>query len=162
MFVNHIIKTVVSFGHSCLTIFRGRFPCLVLLLLLCLFASSSCLFGMWLYVVCVCVVPDVLVCGRLGCVSAWCTCLWEVRLCECLMYLSDKYIRHSNTHKHTHTHRQYTATYQINNLTTQTNRELVTARSKEDGPMKMVKQEWPKHVGVLMMWFTNIFNILVF
>jgi hypothetical protein len=75
----------------------GRFPCLVLLLLLCLFASSSCLFGMWLYVVynimfalewfhdfipryekwsiwrkgiCayLCVwVADVLVCGRLDC-----------------------------------------------------------------------------------------------
>jgi len=28
--------------------------CLVLLLLICLFASSSCLFGMRLYVVCVC------------------------------------------------------------------------------------------------------------
>jgi hypothetical protein len=48
----HIIKTL----HVSVTIVwlssGGRFPCLVLLLLLCLFASSSCLFGMWLYVVC--------------------------------------------------------------------------------------------------------------
>jgi len=40
----------------------------------------------------------------------------------------------------THTHRQHTATYQINNLTTQTNREVVTALSTKDGPLKMVKQ----------------------
>jgi hypothetical protein len=51
--------------HVSVTLVRpssgGCFPCLVLLLLLCLFVSSSCLFGMWLYAVCV---------------------------CECLMYLS--------------------------------------------------------------------------
>jgi len=46
----------------------------------------------------------------------------------------------------THTHRQHTATYQINNLTTQTSREVVTALSMKDGPLKMVKQLWPKHV----------------
>ena len=40
----------------------------------------------------------------------------------------------------THTHRQYTATYQINNLTTQTSREVVPALSTKDGPLKMVKQ----------------------
>ena len=34
----------------------------------------------------------------------------------------------------THTHRQHTATYQINNWTTQTSREVVTALSTEDGP----------------------------
>jgi len=46
----------------------------------------------------------------------------------------------------THTHRQYTATYQINNLTTQTSRKVVTALSTKDGTLKMVKQLWPKHV----------------
>jgi len=41
--------------------------------------------------------------------------------------------------------RQHTATYQINNLTMQTSREVVTALSMKDGPLKMVKQLWPKH-----------------
>jgi len=36
--------------------------------------------------------------------------------------------------------RQHTATYQINDLMTQTSREVVTALSTEDGPLKMVKQ----------------------
>jgi len=39
-----------------------------------------------------------------------------------------------------HTHRQHTATYQINNLTTQTSKEVVTALSTKDGSLKMVKQ----------------------
>jgi hypothetical protein len=39
-----------------------------------------------------------------------------------------------------HTHRQHTATYQINNLTTQTSKEVVTALSTKDGLLKMVKQ----------------------
>ena len=39
----------------------------------------------------------------------------------------------------THTHRQHTATYQINNLMTQKSREVVTALSTKDGPLKMVK-----------------------
>jgi len=39
--------------------------------------------------------------------------------CETTKHPTDKYIRHA----HTHTHRQHTATYQINNLTTQTSRE---------------------------------------
>jgi len=38
-----------------------------------------------------------------------------------------------------HTHRQNTATYQINNLTTQTSREVVKALRTKDGPLKMVK-----------------------
>ena len=67
MFVKHIIKTL----HVSVTIVGpssgGFLPCLVLLLLLCLFASSSCLFGMWLYVVYVCACLDVLVCGMFGC-----------------------------------------------------------------------------------------------
>jgi len=52
IFVKRTIKTL----HVSVTIgwppSGGRLSCLVLLLLLCLFASSSCLFGMWLYVVC--------------------------------------------------------------------------------------------------------------
>jgi hypothetical protein len=44
----------------------------------------------------------------------------------------------SEIHTGTHTH---IATYQINNLTTQTDREVVTALSTENGPLKMVKQE---------------------
>jgi hypothetical protein len=74
--------------------------------LLRLFASSSCLFGMWLYVVYVCVcVSDVPVCGMSG-----------------HEYLTDRYIGHARTHAHahTHTHRQHTATYQISNWTKQT------------------------------------------
>jgi hypothetical protein len=61
MFVNHSIKTPTFFGHSCLTIYRRPFSVFMLLLLLCLFASSSCLFGMWLHI---------------------------IYVCECLMYLS--------------------------------------------------------------------------
>jgi hypothetical protein len=41
----------------------------------------------------------------------------------------------------------YVVKYQINNLMTQTSREVVTALSTENGPLKVVKQEWPKHVG---------------
>jgi hypothetical protein len=40
----------------------------------------------------------------------------------------------------TDTHRQHTATYQINNWTKQTSREIITALSTKDGPLKMVKQ----------------------
>ena len=40
----------------------------------------------------------------------------------------------------THTHGQHTATYQINNLTMQTSREVVTALSTKDDPLKLVKQ----------------------
>jgi len=36
--------------------------------------------------------------------------------------------------------RQHTATCQINNLTAQTSREVVTALSTKDGPLKTVKQ----------------------
>jgi hypothetical protein len=61
MFVNHIIKTPTYFGHSCLTIFRGPFSVLSAVTTSLMFASSSCLFGMWLYI---------------------------IYVCECLMYLS--------------------------------------------------------------------------
>ena len=69
---------------------------------------------------------------------------------------TDKYIRHA------HTHRQHTATYQINNLTTQTSREGSNStkhekRPPEDGPTIVTETRW-----VLMMCFTNIFNNLEF
>jgi len=125
MFVKHIIKTL----HVSVTIVwpssGGRLSCSVPLLLLCLFASSNCLFGV---------------------------CLYVVYVCACLMYLSlgclvvKPNIPQTNT-SGMHTHRQHTDTYQINNLTTQTSREVITALSTKDGPLKMVKQLWPKHVG---------------
>jgi len=74
---------------------------------------------------CVCV-PDVPVRGRLGC--------------------EQPNIPQTST-SGTHTHKQHTATYQINNLTTKTNREVVTARSTEDGPLKIVKQVTETYKG---------------
>ena len=55
------------------------------------------------------------------------------------MFVSQPNIPQTGT-SGTHTHRQHTATYQTNNLTTQTSRVVVTALSTEDGPLKMVKQ----------------------
>jgi hypothetical protein len=52
MFVIHIIKTLHVSVKIVWPSSVDRLLFLVLLLLLCLFASSSCLFGMWLYVVC--------------------------------------------------------------------------------------------------------------
>jgi hypothetical protein len=51
--------------------------------------------------------------------------LYVVYVCACLMYLSVGCL----VVKHT-------ATYQINNLTTQTSREVVTALSTKDGPLE--------------------------
>ena len=67
MFVNHIIKIPTCFGHSYLTIFRGPFSVLSAVttsLLVCVVKLFICYVA--LYYLCVCV-PDVLVCGRLGC-----------------------------------------------------------------------------------------------
>jgi len=136
MFVKHIIKTLhVSVTIVCPSL-GGRLSCLVLLLFLCLFASSSCLFGMWLYVVYVCVcVPDVLVCGM--------------------------YIPQTST-SGTHTHRQHTATYQINNLTTQTSRGCSNSTKQERRPPEDGQIIVTETCRVLMMCFTNIFNNLEF
>jgi hypothetical protein len=107
------------FGHNCLIIFRG--PSFVLSavttsLLVCVVR----LFIWYVAVCCLCVcMPDLLVCGMFVC--------------------SQPNIPQTST-SGTHTHRQHTATYQINNLTTQTTGEVVTALSTEDGPLKMVKQ----------------------
>ena len=60
MFVKHIIKTLHVLVTNVWPSSGGRLSCLVLSLLLCLFASSNCLFGMWLYVlyVCACLVAN--------------------------------------------------------------------------------------------------------
>ena len=159
MFVNYIIKTPTCFGHSCLTILRGPFSVLsafTTTLLFCvvrLFIWYVAVYYLQ-YNVCIRMIPWFLYQDirseaydgkeyRLTYVCAW------------LMYMS---VQTSTSGTHTHRH---TATYQINNLT-QTSRKAVTALSTENVPLKMVKQEWPKHVGVLMMCFTNIFNNLVF
>jgi hypothetical protein len=77
--------------------------------LLRLFDSSRCLFGMWLYVVYVCV------CARR-------TCLWDVWSFT-TRHPTDRYVGHARTH--THTHRQHTATYRIRNWTNQISGEVV-------------------------------------
>ena len=55
----------------------------------------------------------------------------------------------------------FRVTCQINNLKTQINREVVTALSTEDGPLKMVKTIVTEICRVLMTYLTNIFNNLV-
>jgi len=87
--------------------------------------------------------------------------IWYVAVCITYSHIPNKQLddankqRSSNSTKHerrppedgqtvvpdgTHTHRQHTATCQINNLTKQTSREVVTALSTKDRPLKMVKQ----------------------
>ena len=102
MFVKHIIKTATFFGHNCLTIFRGSsfvLSAVTTSLLVCVF-----------YLVRGCNV---------------------VYVCVCLMYLSvgclvvncsQPNIPQTST-SGTHTDRQRTATYEINDLTTQTSIE---------------------------------------
>ena len=97
MFVKHIIKTLHVSVTAVWPSSGGRSSCLVLLLL-CLFASWSCLFGMWLYVVCNVmfalewfhdfIYQDMKKMKHVTekgmdlpmCVHAWCTCLWDVWL----------------------------------------------------------------------------------
>jgi hypothetical protein len=75
-------------------------------------------------------------------VTVCCLCVW------CLMYLSVGCLVVNSSQPNIpqtstsgmHTHRQHTATYQINNLTMQTSRVVVTALSTKDSPLKMVKQ----------------------
>jgi hypothetical protein len=66
---------------------------------------------------------------------------WMIKLCIAL--INDLYFHNQTSHRQVHqarTHRQHTATYQINNWMMQTSREVVTALSKKDSPLKMVKQ----------------------
>jgi hypothetical protein len=72
--------------------------------------------------------------------------LFKTHVLVCGMFGSQPDIPQTST-SGTHTHRQHTATYRINNWTKQTSRDVVTALSTKDGPLKMVKQLWPKHVG---------------
>jgi len=146
IFVKHIIKTATYFGHCCLTIFRVPFSVLSAVTI----SLHVCVVKLFIWYVAVYYL-QYNVCIR--------TIPWflyqdmrseayegkEYRLtyvCEWLMYLCVQ-----TSTSGTHTHRQHTATYQINNLMTQTSREAVTALSTENGPLKMVKQAWPKHVG---------------
>ena len=108
MFVKHIIENL----HVSVTLVwpssGGRLSCLMLLLhplLVCVVQ----LFIWYVAVCCLCVcVPDVHVCGMFA----------------CELNSSQPNIPQTNT-SGKHTHRQHTATYQINNLTTQTSREVV-------------------------------------
>jgi hypothetical protein len=52
----------------------------------------------------------------------------------------------------------YVAVYQINNLMTQTSREVVTALSRKDGPLEDGQTIVTETCRVLMMCFTNIFK----
>ena len=61
-----------------------------------------------------------------------------------------------------HTHRQHTATYQINNLTTQTSREGSNSSKHERRPPEDGQTIVTETCRVLIMCFTNIFNNLVF
>jgi len=97
MFVNHIIKTSNCFSHPCLTIYTEPFPVLSAVttsLLVCavkLFIWYVAVYYLQ-YNICIRMIPwfrtkiwkvkhmternmDLPMC-----VSAWCTCLWEVRL----------------------------------------------------------------------------------
>jgi len=137
------------------------------------------LFIWYVAVCCLCVcMPDVLVCGMFGCeqpslllrqvVYLVCGCMLSY-VCACLMYLSmgclvvnsQPNIPQTST-SGMHTHRQHTATYQINNSTTQTsgegsNKTKHKRRPPEDGQTIVTET-----CRVLMMCFTNIFNNLEF
>ena len=142
---------------------------LVLLLLLCLFASSSCLFGMWLYVVYVCAclmylsvgclvvsepsIPqtstsgththtsDVLVCGMFGCFTT--------------KHPTDKYIRRAHT--------QTTYSHIPNKQLDDANKQRSSNGTKHEGrPPEDGQTIVTETCRVLMMCFTNIFNNLVF
>jgi len=62
----------------------------------------------------------------------------------------------------THTQRQHTATYQINNLTTQTGREVSNSTKHERWPLEDGQTIVTETCRVLIMCFTNIFNNLEF
>jgi len=56
----------------------------------------------------------------------------------------------------------HTATYQVNIQRRKSAEDIiVTAQSTAYGPLRMVEQKGPKHVGVFCVYI-HIFNILVF
>jgi len=65
--------------------------------------------------------------------------IWYVAVCCLCVCVSDVLVPQTSV-SGTHTHRQDTTRYQINNLTKQRSREVVTVLSKKDDPLKMVKQ----------------------
>jgi len=100
------------------------------------------LFIWYVAVCCLCVcVPDVLVCGMFG--------------------GSQPNLPQTST-SGMHTHRQYTATYQINNLMTQTSKEGSNSTKHERRPPEDGQTIVTVTCRVLMMCFTNIFNNLEF
>jgi hypothetical protein len=106
---------------------------------------SACLrllFGMWLYVVYVC------------------ACLMYLSV-GCLVVNSQPNIPQTST-SDTHTHRQHTVTYQINNLMTQANREGSNSTKHERRPHEDGQTIVTETCRVLMMCFKNIFNNLKF
>ena len=92
--------------------------------------------------------------------------LYVVYVCACLMYLSvgclvvslQPNIPQTST-SGTHTHRQHTVTYQIND---QTSREDSNSSKHERRPPEDGQTIVTETCRVLMMCFTNIFNNLVF
>jgi hypothetical protein len=151
MFVKHIIKTL----HVSITIVwpssGGRLSCLVLLLPP-LFVCVVKLFIWYVTVCCLCVcVPGILVCGMFGCE------LSRIAIRDS----SQPNIPQTSTSGR-HTHRQHTATYQINNLTTQTNRGGSNSTKHERRPPEDGQTIVTETCRVLMMCFTNIFNNLEF
>ena len=111
----------------------------------CCYCFSVCLrrlFGMWLYVVYVC------------------ACLMYFSV-GCLVVSSQPNIPQTSI-SGTHTHRQHTATYQINNFTTQTSREGSNSTKHERRPPEDGQTIMTETCRVLMMCFTNIFKIKCF
>jgi hypothetical protein len=147
MFVKHITKTLQVSVTIVWPSSGGRLSCLVLLLLLCLFASSSCLFGMWLYVVCV-----------RACVRAWCTCLWDVWLFT-TKHPTDKYIRHARTHTHTQTTYNHIPNKQLDDANKQ---RSSNSTKNERRPPEDCQTIVTETCRVLPMCFTDIFNNLLF
>jgi hypothetical protein len=139
-FVKHIIKTLnvsitIVWTSSCV-----HLSCLKLLLFLFLFASSSCLFGMWLYVVYVC-----------ACLNYLCV---EYLVVNTTKHPTHKYIRHAHTLT-TYSHipnKQLDVNKQRSSKSTKHER-----RSPEDGQTIVTET-----CRVLKMCFSNIFNNLVF
>jgi len=154
MFVKHIIKTL---NVSVTIVWPSSGGCLLCLVLLLpsLLVCVVKLFIWYVAVCCLCVcVPDVLVSACLcrqvvylvcGCMLSMCLCVPDVLVCQ------------TNT-SGTHTHRQHTATYQINNLTTQTSREDSNNTKHERQPPEDGQTIVTETCRVLMMCFTNIFN----
>jgi len=109
-------------------------------------------------------------CLRRQVVYLVCGCKLSMCVCACLMYLSvgclvvncsQTNIPQTST-SGTHTHEQHTATYQINNLTTQTSRERSNSTTHERRPPEDGQTIVTETCRVLMMCFTNIFNNLEF